>query len=64
MLNPMYLAEILYEFLISVYKKEDKIFKFLHIPVQSGSNKILKQMYKGHDVKIFKNAVYEFKIYS
>ena len=60
MLNPMYLAEILYD-LISVYKKEDKIFKFLHIPVQSGSNKILKQMYRGHDVKIFKNAVYEFR---
>ena len=53
MLNPMYLAEILYD-LISVYKKEDKIFKFLHIPVQSGSNKILKQMYRGHDDKIFK----------
>ena len=60
MLNPMYLTEILYD-LISVYKKEDKIFKFLHIPVQSGSNKILKQMYRGHDVKIFKNAVYEFR---
>ena len=60
MLNPMYLTEILYD-LISVYKTEDKIFKFLHIPVQSGSNKILKQMYRGHDVKIFKKAVYEFR---
>ncbi len=60
MLNPMYLSEILHD-LISVYKNEDKIFKFLHIPVQSGSNKILKHMYRGHDIKIFKKAVYEFR---
>jgi threonylcarbamoyladenosine tRNA methylthiotransferase CDKAL1 len=60
MLNPMYLSEILYD-LISVYKNEEKIFKFLHIPVQSGSNKILKQMYRGHDIKIFKKAIYEFR---
>jgi MiaB-like tRNA modifying enzyme len=60
MLNPMYLSEILHD-LISVYKNEEKIFKFLHIPVQSGSNKILKQMYRGHDIKIFKKAVYEFR---
>jgi threonylcarbamoyladenosine tRNA methylthiotransferase CDKAL1 len=60
MLNPMYLSEILYD-LISVYKNEEKIFKFLHIPVQSGSNKILKQMYRGHDIKIFRKAIYEFR---
>ena len=60
MLNPMYLSEILHD-LISVYKNEEKIFKFLHIPVQSGSNKILKQMYRGHDIKIFKKAIYEFR---
>jgi threonylcarbamoyladenosine tRNA methylthiotransferase CDKAL1 len=60
MLNPMYLSEILDD-LISVYKNEEKIFKFLHIPVQSGSNKILKQMYRGHDIKIFKKAIYEFR---
>jgi len=56
----MYLSEILYD-LISLYKNEEKIFKFIHIPVQSGSNKILRQMYRGHDVNIFKNAVYEFR---
>ncbi|MGZ5508950.1 MAG: radical SAM protein, partial [Nitrososphaeraceae archaeon] len=60
MLNPMYLSEILHD-LISVYKNENKIFKFLHIPVQSGSNKILKHMYRGHDINIFKKAVYEFR---
>jgi MiaB-like tRNA modifying enzyme len=59
MMNPMYLSDILYD-LLSVYKNE-KIFKFLHIPVQSGSNKILRQMYRGHDIDIFKNAVYEFR---
>jgi threonylcarbamoyladenosine tRNA methylthiotransferase CDKAL1 len=60
MMNPMYLPEILYD-LISLYKNEEKIFKFIHMPVQSGSNKILRQMYRGHDVQIFKNAVYEFR---
>jgi MiaB-like tRNA modifying enzyme len=60
MLNPMYLSEILYD-LVLVYKNEEKIFKFLHIPVQSGSNKILKDMYRGHDIKIFKKAVFEFR---
>ena len=60
MLNPMYLSEILYD-LILVYKNEEKIFKFLHIPVQSGSNKILKQMYRGHDIEIFKKAIDEFR---
>jgi threonylcarbamoyladenosine tRNA methylthiotransferase CDKAL1 len=60
MMNPMYLPEILYD-LISLYKNQEKIFKFIHIPVQSGSNKILRQMYRGHDVQIFKNAVYEFR---
>ena len=60
MLNPMYLSEILYD-LVSVYKNEEKIFKFLHIPVQSGSNNILKHMYRGHDIKIFKKAIDEFR---
>ena len=60
MLNPMYLSEILHD-LISIYKNEEKIFKFLHIPVQSGSNKILKQMYRGHDIEIFKKAIDEFR---
>ncbi|HEX5186989.1 MAG TPA: tRNA (N(6)-L-threonylcarbamoyladenosine(37)-C(2))-methylthiotransferase [Nitrososphaeraceae archaeon] len=59
MMNPMYLPSILCD-LISIYKN-DKIFKFLHIPVQSGSNKILRQMHRGHDVDIFRNAVYEFR---
>ncbi|HJU59405.1 MAG TPA: tRNA (N(6)-L-threonylcarbamoyladenosine(37)-C(2))-methylthiotransferase [Nitrososphaeraceae archaeon] len=60
MMNPMYLSEILYD-LVTLYKNKEKIFKFIHIPVQSGSNKILRQMYRGHDVNIFKKAVYEFR---
>ena len=60
MMNPMYLSEILYD-LVALYKNKEKIFKFIHIPVQSGSNKILRQMYRGHNVNIFKKAVYEFR---
>ncbi|MEA3329666.1 MAG: MiaB/RimO family radical SAM methylthiotransferase [Nanoarchaeota archaeon] len=39
----------------------EKIQKFLHIPVQSGSNKILKEMKRGHTVKDFEKIVLEFR---
>ncbi|MFX0188980.1 MAG: tRNA (N(6)-L-threonylcarbamoyladenosine(37)-C(2))-methylthiotransferase [Candidatus Hodarchaeota archaeon] len=42
MINPSFLINYL-EDLISIFKLE-KVYKFLHIPVQSGSNKILKKM--------------------
>ena len=32
----------------------DKIYKFLHIPVQSGNNRILKSMLRGHSIEDFK----------
>ncbi len=56
MMNPNNVLKILPE-LIEIYK-HPKMFKFLHIPIQSGSNKILKAMnrkYKREDVlKIIK----------
>lgn len=56
MMNPNNIKKLLPE-LIELYK-HPKMFKFLHIPIQSGSNKILKEMnrfYKKEDVlKIIK----------
>jgi len=42
MINPSFLIENLNQ-LISIYNKK-KVYQFLHIPVQSGSNNILKRM--------------------
>lgn len=59
MMNPWHLNKILQE-LIESYKS-DKIVKFLHIPVQSGSEKVLKDMKRIHTVENFKMAVKEFR---
>ena len=62
MMNPNNVLQILDE-LIEIYKSP-KVFKFLHLPIQSGSNKILKSMkrhYKIVDVmKIIKRFKKEF----
>ncbi|MFL6481863.1 MAG: tRNA (N(6)-L-threonylcarbamoyladenosine(37)-C(2))-methylthiotransferase [Nitrososphaera sp.] len=60
MMNPMYLPAIL-DKMVSLFSENDKLFKFLHIPVQSGSNRILKKMKRGHTSKIFMDAVTAFR---
>ena len=55
MMNPMYMPRIK-EKLIESYDN-DKIFKFLHIPVQSGSNKVLHDMKRGHTSETYKEIV-------
>src|SRR3989338_2423854 len=59
MMNPWHLTKIL-PGLIDAYRSE-KIMKFLHIPVQSGSEKLLKDMKRIHTVESFKTAVNEFR---
>jgi len=59
MMNPMHTKNIV-DNLIESYKSE-KIFKFLHLPVQSGSDHILKTMNRGYTVKDFKNIVKKFR---
>jgi MiaB-like tRNA modifying enzyme len=41
--------------------KDSRVFKFLHIPVQSGANRILKLMGRKYTVGDFKQLVKEFK---
>ena len=55
MMNPMYMPRIK-EDLIESYDNE-KIFKFLHIPVQSGSDKVLRDMKRGHTSATYKEIV-------
>jgi len=59
MANPEHILPMLKE-LIEIYKK-DKMIKILHIPVQSGSNKVLKEMGRKYTVEQFKKIVKEFR---
>jgi len=55
MMNPMYMPRIKQE-LIESYDN-DKVFKFLHLPVQSGSDKVLNDMKRGHTSQTFREIV-------
>ncbi|MBI5001853.1 tRNA (N(6)-L-threonylcarbamoyladenosine(37)-C(2))-methylthiotransferase [Candidatus Woesearchaeota archaeon] len=46
--------------LIAVYQ-HPKIYKFLHIPIQSGSNKVLKDMKRPYTVEQYKECITKFK---
>ena len=59
MMNTWHLNKIMGN-LMESYKSE-KIMKFLHIPVQSGSEKVLKDMKRIHTVENFKVAVKKFR---
>jgi MiaB-like tRNA modifying enzyme len=60
MMNPLHFKRVEIKNLIEAFKSE-KIFKFLHLCVQSGSNKILKDMRRGYKVEDFVNYVAEFR---
>lgn len=46
--------------LVIVFKK-DKVFKFLHLPVQSGNDEILKKMNRRYETNDFKHIVTRFR---
>ena len=47
--------------LIKVMKKEDKIAKALHLPVQSGSSRILEKMNRHYDIKHYMSIIKKVK---
>jgi tRNA A37 methylthiotransferase MiaB len=57
--NPDNILKILPE-LIKAYKNP-KIFKFLHIPVQSGNNRVLKLMNRSYIIAQFKAIITKFR---
>jgi len=59
MMNPDNLLKILPE-LIEIYR-DKKIFKFLHVPIQSGSDKILKAMKRHYTKKQVLKIINEFR---
>ncbi len=60
MMNPMYLKNMIID-LVDLYSKSSNLFKFIHIPVQSGSERVLRKMKRGHTAKTFKEIVRQFR---
>jgi len=58
MMNPINLPNI--EELIDIYK-HPKMYKFLHIPIQSASNKILNDMKRGYTIEKVEIILSKFK---
>ena len=59
MMNPMYMPRIRDGLLKSF--ESTKVFKFLHIPVQSGSDKVLNDMKRGHTAQTFRDVTNHFR---
>jgi MiaB-like tRNA modifying enzyme len=61
MLNPRHIPEMIDE-LIHVFQ-DDKMFKFLHIPIEAGNNEVLGKMNRKYTVYNFKEIVERFRRY-
>ena len=59
MMNPMYMPKIRDGLLKSF--ESNKVFKFLHVPVQSGSNKVLNDIKRGHTEQTFRDVPEQFR---
>ena len=49
------------EDLVEIYKYSKKLMPLVHLPVQSGSNKVLKLMNRKHTIKEYLNTFYKLK---
>ncbi len=59
MMNPKHAVDMLDD-LINAFKSE-KVYKFVHLPVQSGDNKVLRDMRRDHTVEDFVEVVRAFR---
>ena len=59
MMNPNYSLKMLDD-LIEIYR-DDRVYKFLHIPVQSGSDRVIREMNRGYSVAQFQRIVEKFR---
>jgi threonylcarbamoyladenosine tRNA methylthiotransferase CDKAL1 len=60
MMNPMYMPGLV-DKMVDAFYENNKLFKFLHIPVESGSDRILRKMKRGHTARTFLDAVQAFR---
>ena len=59
MMNPMYMPRIR-DGLLSSFESE-RVYRFLHVPVQSGSNRVLADMRRGHTAGTFRDVAKRFR---
>ena len=59
MMNPMYMPRIR-DGLLSSFENE-RVYRFLHVPVQSGSNRVLADMRRGHTAETFRDVAKRFR---
>ena len=59
MMNPNHAIEFIDNLLLSM--ESEKVFKFLHIPIQSGNNEILKLMNRHYTVEQYKEVTNKIK---
>ena len=59
MMNPKFLVHIIDD-LLELYE-DKKMYKFLHLPLQSGDNNLLKEMNRGYNINDFLDLVYKFR---
>lgn len=59
MMNPMYMPRIR-DGLAESFESH-KVYKFLHIPVQAGSDRVLNDMKRGHTAGTFRDVVKRFR---
>ena len=57
--NPQHMMKYIDE--LMKIMKHDKVYKFMHIPVQAGSDKILKDMKRGYTIDDWKKVVQKIK---
>lgn len=60
MMHPKSLKENLDE-VIEVFKTHEKIYNFIHLPIQSGSDKVLTEMNRLHSIDEYKQILNKFK---
>ena len=56
MMNPKFALEIIDD-LLDIMEKDERIYRFLHLPVQSGSDKVLSVMKRQYDVETFNGLI-------
>ncbi|MCG3215097.1 MAG: tRNA (N(6)-L-threonylcarbamoyladenosine(37)-C(2))-methylthiotransferase [Candidatus Heimdallarchaeota archaeon] len=52
MMNPIYALEIIDD-LLEIMKDDERVYRFLHVPIQSGSDKILDLMNRSYNMENF-----------
>lgn len=60
MSNPPYIKEHITE-IASIMQEDSRIYKFLHIPVQSGSDVVLEDMKREYTIEDFQYIVDEMR---